>query len=49
MEALVQEKAVAQLHNALSHLGEWGMRIREEDGFFRALFFKKEERGEGRV
>jgi hypothetical protein len=49
VEALVQEQALAQLHNALDHLGDWGMRTREEDGFVRALFFKKDECGDGRV
>jgi hypothetical protein len=46
VEALVQERAVVQLRNALAHLDEWGMRTREEDGCVRALFFRKEEGGD---
>jgi predicted transcriptional regulator len=49
VEALVQERAVSQLHNALAHLDEWGMSTRQEDGFVRALFFKKEECDDGLV
>jgi len=41
LEAVVQERAVAQLHNALKHLPEWAMKTSEDGDFIRACFYKK--------
>ncbi len=47
VEAWVQEKALSQLHNALTRLEDWDMKTLHEEGFVRARFFKKEAGSDG--
>ncbi|WP_462323434.1 hypothetical protein [Desulfoplanes sp.] len=49
VEVLVQEKAVSQLRNVLSRLGDWGMHTLDEGGYIRARFFKEEDCTDGCV
>jgi hypothetical protein len=43
VEAVVQQRAVAQLHNALKHLPEWAMDTCADGEFIRASFYKKRD------